>query len=387
MTRRHRIVFVIGSLREGGAEGQLLHLAHGLRSRGWRVSIMLLRSEGARLEAAQREGLPIFHVGLPRFRPLWNPVPWLRLLSCWRRSAQHLARERPHVLHAWLFWAHLWAWLILPAARGAAFVTSRRQTWSDVPASAPIRWIARRIDKASTLVIANARAVAEVAMAGNPAIRRKLRVIPNGIDLAAISAANAADLRAEFPSLRDCTTIAITVANLLPHKGYEDLIEAWRTVAIQHPDAGIVCIGADGGMQRDLQRRIDKFRLGKRVVLAGPRAEVIPLLKGADFAVHASRDEGFSNAVLEYLACGLAVVATRAGGTAEAVEDGVTGFLCPVASPAELALAIQRILESPSRRVMGARAAEEMRRRYPLARMVIRHERVYTTLVQKRKQR
>ena len=81
---------------------------------------------------------------------------------------------------------------------------------------------------------------------------------------------------------------------------------------------------------------------------AGERNDIPEIMRGLDCFVLPSRGEGISNTILEAMACALPVVATRVGGNAELVEDGVTGRLVPAADPAALAQAIVNYFEDPA---------------------------------------
>jgi glycosyltransferase involved in cell wall biosynthesis len=363
-TRAPSVLFVIGSMREGGAEGQVLHLMRELRREGWRVAVVLLRWEGVRLQEACDE-FEVFRADVPIFRPRLSPLPWLKLPLAWRRSRRFIREWNPDIVHAWLFWAHLWAWMILP--RGVPFITSRRQVGSDKGTSPVLMALERLINRRTHLVISNSRVVEnECRRREQWPAKQSAQVIYNGIDLATFDAAPTRDLRKEFPALAGATHIAITVANLLPHKGYDTLIDAWELVASRHAGAKVLCVGSDGGILAELHHRLQARGLVDHVHFTGLRRDVPSLLKGADFAVHASHDEGFSNAVLEYMAAGLAVVAADVGGNSEALNGGRCGAVVPARDPKALALAVIKLIDNPERRREAAllarrRAAAEFR--------------------------
>lgn len=378
MAKKNRVLFIIGSLREGGAEAQLVHLVRGLHGRGWPVAVMVLRREGVRLGEVEALGVPLFDVGLPRFRPRWNPLPWLRLPVALLRSVRWMRRWRPGVIHGFLFWSHVWAWLcLLLLPRRIRLVTSRRQTSSDKRDSRLLTALENRINRRAAVVVSNSRAGAVAALRKETNLPPVV-VIPNGVDLDRMDEAAPADLRALFPPLGQCTRIAITVANLLPHKGYDDLLEAWARVIGVIPSAGLVCVGADGGLLGRLQRKAKRLGIESNIVFAGSRRDVPSLIKGADFAVHASHDEGLPNAVMEYMACGRAVVATGAGGTGELVRHWKEGYLV---APGGADVLAERILDLVICHALCRRFGEAGRRRiekrFGLDRMISRSEELY----------
>jgi glycosyltransferase involved in cell wall biosynthesis len=371
-----RIVHVIGSLREGGAEGQLVLLLGQLRARGHEQALCILRREGARLAAVEALGVPIIDLGFPLLRPPWNPAAWWRLLACLARTRRVLRAQRPDVVHGWLFEAYVWAALALRLGGGGApLVTSRRQLGTFREGRCWMERAQAFANRRTAIVIANSEAVAADARAREGASLPPVRVVPNGLDLAALDAAPAADLRALFPALADADSITICVATLVASKGWFDLLAAWRTVTAQHPRAGLLCVGADGGARTALEQAAAGL---SRVAVAGPRSDVASLLKGADLSVLPSHEEGMPNSVIEAMAARLAVVATRVGGIPELVLEGSTGLLVPPRSPAALAEALCALIGNPGRRTaMGKVGRERARLRHGLAAFADGHVEAY----------
>jgi glycosyltransferase involved in cell wall biosynthesis len=100
-----------------------------------------------------------------------------------------------------------------------------------------------------------------------------------------------------------------------------------------------------------------------------------------DVYVCASESEGFSNVILEAMACGKPVIATKVGGNPEAVDEGVTGFLVPYGSPQAIAEAAVQLLQDPAQRhSMGAMGRRRVEREFSLERMVRLHEELYLRL-------
>jgi glycosyltransferase involved in cell wall biosynthesis len=365
-----RIALMIGSMREGGAEGQLVLLAKELRQRGHDVAIMLLHPEGARLAELIAEGFLVFPVALPRFRPRWSPIPWLLLPVAWWRTGTFLRQWRPDVLHAWLFWAHLWAWLTLPlAGRRPRFITSRLGTPTRDTKGRRQAAIESRINRRADAVWANSAGVArDVA-----SIERNLpppQVIRNGLPIDRLLAAPAADLRALFPDLADARLIVIHVASLIPVKAHDVLLEAWALVLREAPDVKVLCVGADGGLRTQLEQHRDRLGLTRHVVFAGPRPDVPSLIKGADIGVLCSHREGLSNAMLEYMILGKAVVCTDVNGAREAITPETDGLIVPPADPQALAAAIIRLAHDPALRNQLGTNATTTQDRFGLPAMV-----------------
>ncbi len=151
-------------------------------------------------------------------------------------------------------------------------------------------------------------------------------------------------------------------------KGYEYALCAVRRLA----DAGIAAtmnIIGDGSDRERILYTIGELELGDVVRLRGSlRASEVPeALRAADVLLHASVSEGISNAVLEAMASGLAVVTADSGGMREAITDGVDGLVVPVRDPEAMARALERLARDPeSRRAMGRAARETAVARFDL---------------------
>ncbi|MGE5288927.1 MAG: glycosyltransferase family 4 protein [Micromonosporaceae bacterium] len=166
----------------------------------------------------------------------------------------------------------------------------------------------------------------------------RVHVIPPGYDPALFAAA-APD---PFPGLPR-PRIAY-VGRLVPQKDVATLLEALARPAVR---AQLLVVG-DGSDRPMLERRAQPF--GSRVHFTGfvPHAQIPAVLRHVDMLVQCSIYEDLSSALIEAMAAGLPVVATRVGGTADLVKDGVNGLLVTPRDPAALAAAISRVLADPA---------------------------------------
>jgi len=139
----------------------------------------------------------------------------------------------------------------------------------------------------------------------------------------------------------------ISVGRLVPQKGYRDLIAAFALIA-DEVEEDLVILG-EGPLETELRAQIAAAGLGERVHLAGYATNPFPYYAGARLFVLASHWEGFGNVIVEALACGTPVVATRCpGGPKDILDGGAYGALVPVGDPAALAQAILQSLAEPS---------------------------------------
>src|SRR5262249_33220750 len=147
------------------------------------------------------------------------------------------------------------------------------------------------------------------------------QVVENGVELAPFANLTPPDLVSHGPRPRRVGM----VANLRPVKDPQLFVRAAQLVAESHPDVEF-CIAGEGEMHAALQNAIDGIGLRQRVRLLGKVRDVPAFLSSVELAVLCSRSEGCSNALLEYMAAGRAIVATAVGGTVQLIQDGVHGL-------------------------------------------------------------
>jgi glycosyltransferase involved in cell wall biosynthesis len=174
------------------------------------------------------------------------------------------------------------------------------------------------------------------------------------------------------------------VGGIQRRKGQLDLVEAAARMAPQFPNLVFVLCGEPGDAEyyARVVQRIDELQLGSRFRFPGFESDVRSLLAHAELLVHPAHSEGFGLAILEAMASGKPVVATRCGGPEEIVEDGVSGLLVPAGDPAALALAMGRILGNPSLAGSLGRAAAERAKLFTSEQTARRTEALYDQLVE-----
>jgi len=169
-------------------------------------------------------------------------------------------------------------------------------------------------------------------------------------------------------------------------KDQAGLLKAFSQLA-EDPRALLLIVG-DGPCRKDLEATVDALGLGRRVRLLGERNDVAAVLSAMDVFVLCSVGEGMSNTILEAMATGLPVVATRVGGNPELVTDGNTGFLVEARSPDALAASLRRYLEDPTLLAEHGRAARDhIEAEFSMERMVGGYERLYRRLLEQRARR
>jgi glycosyltransferase involved in cell wall biosynthesis len=176
--------------------------------------------------------------------------------------------------------------------------------------------------------------------------------------------------------------VLITVANLIPYKGHEDLLNALDSIKDGMPQNWcLLAVGRDDGIRHSLEKMCAVKGLDKNVKFLGSRTDIPALLRVSDIGILCSHQEGFSNAILEAMAAGLPMVVTDAGGNREAVEDGVTGLVVPIHEPLSLGKAILRLAKDQQlAKRMGKQAKLRAQERFSLETCVSRYDALYESL-------
>jgi glycosyltransferase involved in cell wall biosynthesis len=186
----------------------------------------------------------------------------------------------------------------------------------------------------------------------------RIRVVYNGIDVERYAeAGRGSRQRVIGLPVSSSERLVVMVANMHREvKGHTDLIAAAQTVCREHPDVRFLLVG-DGEMRPAFEAQARALGLGKSVVFLGHRTDVADILPCCQIGVLASRAEGLPNAVMEYMAAGLATVATPVGGVPEIIQHEISGLLVPVKNPAALSSEIIRLLnDEPLRERLGQAA-------------------------------
>ena len=377
---RIRVSYLVVGLDVGGTERQVTDLVLALDRTRFEPRVCCLVTGGPLERLLRERGVPVGVMGLPRPRSLvhglWS-VPGLTLGL--GRLWHVLARDRPDIVHAFLYWSYTLGACVARAAGVPVVLASRRGLGHARTSRSAHRVLMRLGNLATDLVIANSQAVRRYAVQADGIATENILIIPNGVDLERFACQPDASLRAGVQLDAGGPVVGVT-ANLLDYKGHGYFLDAWKILLGAFPKAQAMLIG-DGPLRPQLEAQCRALGLDGSVRVLGSRLDVPALLALVDLVAHPSLEEGFPNAVLEAMAAGKAVVATSVGGTAEAVVHEETGLLVPARDPGALAEAMIRMLAAPAEaRRFGNAGRRRVAERFGLAAMVRRHEALYETL-------
>jgi glycosyltransferase involved in cell wall biosynthesis len=377
MNRCH-IVFAIGSLDIGGTEKQMLMLLRSLKERNFLCHLFILESKGPLAKHVTDLGIPIYSCRLRKGD--LSRAPW-KLLSAQWTLIRMIRKVKPRIVHAYLPLVSFMAALAGKIMHVPLVVTSRRSLGiyqERFPILHPLDIAANML---SHRVTVNSKAVWNDTLNRDHIDPSKLVLIYNSVDPAPFESAfsHRVKIRQDL-GIEHHEKVIIVIANLIPYKGHSDLFKSIKLVINQIPEIRLLIVGEDKGIQRQLERQAQEFDIFKIVRFMGQRQDIPYLLAASDLSVLASHEEGFSNAILESMAAGLPVVATRAGGNAEAIVDGVTGWLVPPRNPEEMAGKIIDLLSDFAKaRRWGERGRKRIKEKFSTERMVKAYMALYGT--------
>jgi L-malate glycosyltransferase len=299
------------------------------------------------------------------------------------RLARFLRRGRFDVVHAHDLWSNLFAIPAAWLARVPAIISSRRDLAHLAWYTPRRRKFLRRLQSLSSAVLVNSGQISEQLVHEDGFRPEFIRIIHNGIDFDRFSRLVPERGRV-FPELQNSKLIVSTGNMHSDVKGHPTLIEAARNVCGKFPQVKFVLIG-DGRKRSDFEAKVSVLGLQSNFLFLGSRQNVPEILACCDLAVLPSQAEGFSNALLEYMAMGLPTVATDVGGNPEVIENGVNGLLVKPNHPAALADAISSLLENPHfASQLGSSGKERVRRHFNFAQLTSNVDALYTELLQAR---
>ena len=363
---------MLTNFRIGGTERQVTNLALGIDPLQFDLHLACLCYMGELLEELKtlRAPRPEFRIGsLYSPRTLWQAI----------RLAYYVRRNLIQVVHSYGFYPNVFT---VPVARlaGASIVVASIRDTGDLLTPMQTR-LQKLVCRFADCVLVNADAIRErlIEQGYDPS---KIVVIRNGIALSNFARRERSTvLRGELGFPPSARLVAV-FSRLNPMKGVEYFLDAAFILAERFPDVRFLVAG-DGGSKKELEDRACRLGLGQRIVFTGFRSDVRELLSEAAISVLPSLSEGTSNTLLESMAAGIPVIATRVGGNPEVIEDGISGLLVPPRDSAAIAAAVGRLLEDEE---LASRLGQAGMRRvsdlFSLSRSVHELEHLYQRLAQ-----
>ena len=363
-----RVALVVPNLQDGGLQRVVKDLALSLERRRFTPAVFCMRALGPYADDLRAAGVPV-----------WNCVePKVRIRGLPGRLLARLAEYRPSIIHA-----HSGTWL--PAAVVKTVLRYPRLMFTDHGRYPPEprlqaiieRWCYGRTDRSVGVSSAAASYVQEFL-----GLRQPLTVIPNGVDLAGYRQ-NREEARARLRTAWGVGTddvLAISIGRLVPVKNHGGLLRALARALPDAPKLRLAILGA-GELEAELREEARALELTEHVHFLGYRADIPECLHAADLFVMPSTTEGLPIALLEAMAAGVPVLATRVGGIPEVLGAPPAGCLIAPGDPEELTRALARLAADPPLRERLSELGLERVQRFSLQACAARYHDMYETLL------
>jgi glycosyltransferase involved in cell wall biosynthesis len=371
-----RILKVVPTLMCGGTENQFMTLGRMLDRSRFEIGFACLRRWGPFVEELRQLGIPLQEYQIATFRSV-------HALAQQARLARQISRQRFDIVHAYNFYGNVFA--IPPARLVAPVVIASIRDRSPYLTSMQKR-VQRYACQFADRILVNADAVRDWLIREEGYDPANIVVIRNGVELTRFAKAPAGDrIRRELGIAADARLVVV-VSRLTRLKGIEQFLQAAAALKPRYHGVRFLIVGEtsppDPAYLAQLLALSHSLGVADVVTFTGLRSDVPSVLGAADVAVMPSLNEALSNVLLESMAAGAPVVATRVGGTPEALIDGETGLLVPPGDVEAMTVAVSRLLDDRElARRLGCAARRLIAARFSVERMVSATEDLYASLL------
>lgn len=358
------VCFVIDRLSRAGTESQLLALIDRVSREHVKPHLCLLNGTDAESRSLEPADCPILRLGLGKlFRPK-SVSEASNLVAFWRRHRIDVVQT--YFLDSTYFAVPL---AKLAGIRKVVRVRNNSGYWMTFWHRRMGRWMGRLAD----VTLTNSESGRQALIQSERLPSHRVAILENGVDLERFP------ISAPPNTKRKLVRIGC-VANLRPVKNIVGLIRVARKLLDRHSNLRFEVAG-DGEQRWQLERMIFENRMVNQFRLLGSVEDVPGFLARQDIAVLPSHSEGMSNAVLEYMAAGRAIVATDVGANRSLIRNGLEGLIVPPNQDQALMAAIERYLVSPQLAAgCGRDARRRVEREYDRTAMCRRFETFYRSL-------
>ena len=352
MLNKKKILFTIGSFEFGGAELHLATLLPKLKEIGYNVTLLSLSDKGNLKKVFLKNNISLilpFIKNVNEEKFFYKFVVFINLLFSFFYILLFSLKNRDAILHFFLPDSYIIGGLAGVITFHKKMIMSRRSLNNYQKRNNKfLIYLELLLHKKMTAIVGNSKKVIDQLNRIENVSRDKLYLIYNGIDLSKYSKKKSEVFRRSLNISQGVVVIA-NVANLIKYKGHFDLLKA--CTLIKSKNWILLIIGNDNqNMKISLLKFIKENKLGDNVRFLGQIDDVIKILKICDVGVLTSHEEGFSNAILEYMASSLPLVVTDIGGNREAVKNETNGYLVNVGDIDNIAKKLNILISDKKKR-------------------------------------
>ncbi len=381
----------IGSLETGGTEKHLAYVLPGLVKSGWEIRVILLSTAelGFIAKKLQMQNVVVETIVNQADERLMSKLPhflgrFYRLVICIKRLYKEFKTNPSSMAYFLLPGAYI---VGMCAAYLSGFsgykIMGRRSLNNYQSRRFLMKMIEPKIHVHCDAFIANSQAIVKQLIQEESVRSKQVFLIYNGVNTLSLQRKQC------YFDKQDLTFVI--VANFIPYKGHIDLLEAFGLVKqemnLTSKSWQLICVGKDNkGILVSLQKKADALGIAKNVKWLTSCDDVPKLLASIDVGILSSHEEGFSNAILEYMSAGLPCIVTDVGGNPEAVIDEETGFVVPPKNPRAMADAILKLVRNPELiEKFGDKGYKRVLEHFSLERCVKSYNALFEALYQKRR--
>lgn len=364
------VMLMIRELGIGGSERQMSVVARSLDRSRFEPHVGCFRPDGLRRKELDEAGVPVAQFHVTSFK---SPGVITGAIALGRYIRRHGIR----LVHSFDLPTCLFTIPALAVFRSAIPVSSQRSHRELL--SSGERRLLRITDKLTRAVVVNSQQLRRHVIEDERVAPERVLLCYNGIDLEIFRPP--VENCARQPELAGAPLVIGVVCALRPEKDLGTLVRAFALVRGKRPGAKLAIVG-DGPCKEELQKLAAELGIGGDVVFVPATRTVVPWLHSIDIFVLPSTSEALSNSLMEAMACGCAVVASKVGGNPELVEHEVTGLLFSSRQPDDLAGCLGRLMDSPElRRRFGQAATGFIHNQFSISASAARMGEIYEQLL------
>ncbi len=361
-----KILFIIGSMNLGGTEKQLFNILKNLK--GFDFEILTLSNIGFFGNELKKKGIKFNEIPNKNF-PFLKRI--LNLFNKFFKCLVVILKSKPDAIHFLLPQAYILGGLTSLLFPKIKKIMSRRSMNYYQKKNLFYKYIEIFLHKRMDEIIVNSKKIKNQLIKEEYVDNKKITLIYNGVF-------NSIPL---IPKKNKKIVNILLLANLIPYKNHEFLIDTcamlknknWKVFFVGH---------AKPKRYEDLKLRIRRYKLEKNFEFVPLQLNTYKFLKKADIGVLCSKEEGFSNSILEYMAASLPVIATDVGGNAEAVKNNHNGFIIPLNCKKTFLSSLKKLIENKKiRDIMGQHSRRIIDKKFTSERCLHKYKDFYLKLL------